>query len=81
MLQNADLVIWIGEDLESFLPTALKSIPKDAVVFELLDQSGLKKLKFTGKARCFDNEEDAFASVKNKKFNNLKLLAIWYLGR
>ena len=46
MLQNADLVIWIGEDLESFLPTALKSIPKDAVVFELLDQSGLKKLKF-----------------------------------
>ena len=27
MLQNADLVIWIGEDLESFLPTALKSIP------------------------------------------------------
>ena len=44
MLQNADLVIWIGEDLESFLPTALKSIPKVAVVFELLDQSGLKKL-------------------------------------
>ena len=49
MLQNADLVIWIGEDLESFLPTALKSIPKDAVVFELLDQSGLKKLKFREK--------------------------------
>ena len=49
MLQKADLVIWVGEDLESFLPSALKSIPKNAVVFELLDQSGLKKLKFREK--------------------------------
>ena len=57
MLQNADLVIWIGEDLESFLPTALKSIPKDAVVFELLDQSGLKKLKFREK-NIFEAHDD-----------------------
>ena len=57
MLQNADLVIWIGEDLESFLPTALKSIPKDAVVFELLDQSGLKKLKFREK-NIFEGHDD-----------------------
>ena len=57
MLQNADLVIWIGEDLESFLPTALKSIPKDAVVFELLDQSGLKKLKFR-ENNIFEGHDD-----------------------
>ena len=57
MLQNADLVIWIGEDLESFLPAALKSIPKDAVVFELLDQSGLKKLKFREK-NIFEGHDD-----------------------
>ena len=57
ILQNADLVIWIGEDLESFLPTALKSIPKDAVVFELLDQSGLKKLKFREK-NIFEGHDD-----------------------
>ena len=57
MLQNADLVIWIGEDLESFLPTALKTIPKDAVVFELLDQSGLKKLKFREK-NIFEGHDD-----------------------
>ena len=57
MLQNADLVIWIGEDLESFLPTALKSIPKDAVVFELLNQSGLKKLKFREK-NIFEGHDD-----------------------
>ena len=57
MLQNADLIIWIGDDLESFLPTALKSIPKDAVVFELLDQSGLKKLKFREK-NIFEGHDD-----------------------
>ena len=57
MLQNADLVIWIGDDLESFLPTALKSSPKDAVVFELLDQSGLKKLKFREK-NIFEGHDD-----------------------
>ena len=57
MLQKADLVIWVGEDLESFLPSALKSIPKNAVVFELLDQSGLKKLKFREK-NIFEGHDD-----------------------
>ena len=57
MLQKADLVIWVGEDLESFLPSALKSIPKNAVVFELLDQSGLKKLKFREK-NIFKGHDD-----------------------
>ena len=57
MLQKADLVIWVGEDLESFLPSALKSIPKNAIVFELLDQSGLKKLKFREK-NIFEGHED-----------------------
>ncbi len=66
MLQNADLVIWIGDDLESFLPTALKSIPKDAVVFELLDQSGLKKLKFREK-NIFEGHDDHGHDEKAKK--------------
>ena len=57
MLQKADLVIWVGEDLESFLPTALKSIPKNSVVLELLDQSGLKKLKFREK-NIFEGHDD-----------------------
>jgi len=57
MLQKADLVIWVGEDLESFLPPALKSIPQNAVVFELLDQSGLKKLKFREK-NIFEGHDD-----------------------
>ena len=57
MLQKADLGIWVGEELESFLPSALKSIPKNAVVFELLDQSGLKKLKFREK-NIFEGHDD-----------------------
>ena len=57
MLQKADLVIWVGEDLESFLPTALKSIPKNSVVFPLLEQSGLKKLKFREK-KIFEGHDD-----------------------
>ena len=57
MLQKADLVIWVCEDLESFLPPALKSIPQNAVVFELLDQSGLKKLKFREK-NIFEGHDD-----------------------
>ena len=42
--------------------------------------AGLENLKFTGKARCFDNEEDAFASVKNKKFNKGDVIVIRYEG-
>ena len=57
MLQKADLVIWVGEDLESFLPTALKSIPKNSVVFPLLEQSVLKKLKFREK-NIFEGHDD-----------------------
>ena len=30
--------------------------------------AGLKKLQFTGKARCFDNEEAAMSAVQNRKY-------------
>ena len=66
MLQKADLVIWVGEDLESFLPTALKSIPKNSVVLELLDQSGLKKLKFREK-NIFEGHDDHGHDEHGKK--------------
>ena len=66
MLQKADLVIWVGEDLESFLPTALKSIPKNSVVFPLLEQSGLKKLKFREK-NIFEGHDDHGHDEHGKK--------------
>ena len=46
MLQNADLIFWVGEDLENFLETPLKSIAKKAEKIELIEIKGLNVLKF-----------------------------------
>ena len=42
--------------------------------------AGLKKLQFTGKARCFDTEESAYKAVKNKKYNDGDIIIIRYEG-
>jgi len=46
MLQNADLIFWVGEDLENFLEKPLNSIAKKAEKIELIDIKGLNVLKF-----------------------------------
>ena len=46
MLQNADLIFWVGEDLESFLEKPLSSIAKKAEKIELIEIKGLQVLKF-----------------------------------
>ena len=46
MLQNADLIFWVGEDLENFLEKPLKSIAKKAEKIELMEIKGLTKLEF-----------------------------------
>ena len=46
MLQNADLIFWVGEDLENFLEKPLKSVAKKAEKIELMEIKGLTKLKF-----------------------------------
>ena len=57
MLQEADLVIYVGEGLEEFLNKPLKSISQKSVKFELLKQSGMKKLKFRER-NIFEGHED-----------------------
>ena len=42
--------------------------------------AGLKKLQFTGRARCFDNEETAYKAVKNKKYKDGDIIIIRYEG-
>ena len=42
--------------------------------------AGLKKLQFTGRARCFDNEESAYKAVKNKKYKDGDIIIIRYEG-
>jgi zinc transport system substrate-binding protein len=49
MLENADLVIWIGEDLETFLEKPLNTITKKAKKIEVMNLKGIKKLEFREK--------------------------------
>jgi len=46
MLQEADLIFWVGEDLEAFLEKPLKSIAKKAEKIELMTTKNLNVLKF-----------------------------------
>ena len=57
MLQNADLVFWVGEDLETFLEKPLKSVAKKAEKIELMEIKGLKKLEFRER-NIFDGHDD-----------------------
>ncbi len=57
MLQNADLIFWVGEDLENFLEKPLNSIAKKAEKIELLEIKGLTKLEFRER-NIFDEHDD-----------------------
>ena len=57
MLQNADLIFWVGEDLESFLEKPLNSIAKKAEKIELMEIKGLNKLEFRER-NIFEEHED-----------------------
>ena len=46
MLEQADIIFWIGEDLENFLEKPLATIAKKAEKIELLEIKDIKKLKF-----------------------------------
>jgi len=57
MLENADLVIWVGEDLETFLEKPLNTIAKKAKNIEVMDLKGIKKLEFREK-NIFEGHDD-----------------------
>ena len=42
--------------------------------------AGLQKLQFTGPARCYDCEEDAFEAVKNNEYDDGDVIVIRYEG-
>ncbi len=42
--------------------------------------AGLKKLKFTGRARCFDTEESAYKAVLKRKYKDGDIIVIRYEG-
>ena len=57
MLQEANLIFWVGEGLENFLEKPLKSIAKNAEKIELMEIKGLTKLKFRER-NIFDGHDD-----------------------
>ena len=75
MIENADLIIWVGEDLEAFLEKPLDTIAKKAVNVEIMDLSGIKKLKFREK-NIFEGHDDHGHGHKEKKHDDLSLIHI-----
>ena len=59
-LQNADLVFWIGDRLETFLEKRIESIAKKAKLVTLIESHGLNQLKFRegGAFDSHDHEHD-----------------------
>jgi len=57
MLQEADLIFWVGEDIESFLVKPLGSIAKKAEKIELMEIRGINKLKFRER-NIFEGHDD-----------------------
>ncbi len=58
MLQEADIIFWVGEDLEIFLVKPLSSIAKKAEKIELMEIKGLEVLKFRERNIFDDHDHD-----------------------
>ncbi len=67
MLQNADLIFWIGEDLENFLEKPLSSIAKKAEKIELIEIKGLQVLKFRERNIFDEHDHDHGHDDHDKK--------------
>ena len=46
-LQDAKLVFWVGDELETFLEGPIENIAQNATAIKLIDAHGLKKIKFS----------------------------------
>ena len=56
-LQDADLVFWMGDELEPFLRGPIQNIAKNAKSIKLIEARGLKKIKFR-EGGMFDEHDD-----------------------
>lgn len=59
MLENADIVFWIGHELEAFLEKPLESLASKAKSVELIDAHGLTKLELREGGAFDAHEHDA----------------------
>lgn len=59
MLESADVVFWIGQEMETFLAKPLETIAANARSVELIDSRGLTKLQFREGGAFDDHADDA----------------------
>ena len=71
MLQNADLVFWVGENIETFLEKPLSTVAKKAKKIELMEISQIKKLKFREK-NIFEGHHDDHGHKKHDDHGHKK---------
>ena len=57
-LQDAKLVFWMGDELETFLEGPIENIAQNATAIKLIDAHGLKKIKFRESGMFDDHGHD-----------------------
>ena len=57
LLEEADMVFWIGEDLEAFMEKPLKSLASNAKKIAFMELASIEKLKFR-EENIFDDHDD-----------------------
>ena len=67
MIQDADIIFWIGKDLETFLEKPLKTIGQKAKITTFLESKEIKKLKYRENNIFEDEEHDDHDDHGKKK--------------
>ena len=57
LLEEADIIFWVGESIETFMERPLESIVKNAEVVEFMEVESINKLKFREES-IFDDHDD-----------------------
>ena len=57
LLEEADLIFWVGESIETFMERPLESIVKNAEVVEFMEVESINKLKFREES-IFEDHDD-----------------------
>ncbi len=56
MIEQADIIFWIGEDIETFMEKPLEAIAKNAKKISFMELASIKKLKFR-EENIFDHDD------------------------
>ncbi|MGD1933535.1 MAG: dihydroxy-acid dehydratase [Candidatus Phaeomarinobacter sp.] len=88
LAENLEDITW-NADQKVIYPVSKPITPTGGVVGlqgslapegAIVKVAGLEKLQFSGPARCFDCEEDAFQAVENRQYEEGEVLVIRYEG-